>query len=48
MDPISIRDFLSFRFVSAPAWSPDGALCAFVVQQADRGGQLLQRRPVLI
>ena len=35
MDPISIRDFLSFRFISAPAWSPDGALCAFVVQQAD-------------
>ena len=35
MDPIVIRDLLSFRFVSAPTWSPDGALCAFVVQQAD-------------
>ena len=32
--PVAIRDFLSFAFVSNPSWSPDGTLCAFVVQQA--------------
>ena len=35
MKPVVIRDFLSFRFVSAPAWSPDGSCAAFVVQQAE-------------
>ena len=34
MGPVVIRDLMSFHFVSAPAWSPDGALCAFVVQRA--------------
>ncbi|HIT31476.1 MAG TPA: S9 family peptidase [Candidatus Enterenecus stercoripullorum] len=33
--PVEIRDFLSFRFISHPTWSPGGALCAFVVQQAE-------------
>ena len=34
MEPVAIRDFLSFQFVSSPTWSPDGASCAFLVQQA--------------
>lgn len=34
MEPVAIRDFLSFQFVSSPTWSPDGASCVFLVQQA--------------
>lgn len=35
MKKIEINSFLDFRFVSAPGFSPDGKLAAFVVQQAN-------------
>ncbi len=34
MKKIEIRDFLDFRYVSAPGFSPDGEYAAFVVQTA--------------
>ena len=34
MKNIGIRDFLDFKFLSAPAFSPDGKTVAFVVRQA--------------
>jgi len=34
MKKIEINDFLHFRFPSAPSFSPDGKLAAFVVQKA--------------
>ena len=33
--PIEIRDLLKYRFLSAPAFSPDGEKVCFVVTQAD-------------
>ena len=35
MKQIQINSFLDFQFVSAPGFSPDGTLAAFVVQTAD-------------
>lgn len=35
MKQIKIDSFLEFQYVSAPGFSPDGSLAAFVVQQAD-------------
>ena len=35
MEPITIRTFTEFQFVSSPSFSPDGSRIAFVVQQAD-------------
>ena len=35
MKTIKIEDFLDFKYVSRPGFSPDGRSAAFVVQQAD-------------
>ena len=34
MKKIEINDFLDFKYVSAPGFSPDGQLAAFIVQTA--------------
>ena len=34
MKSITINDFLDFKYVSAPGFSPDGKYAAFIVQQA--------------
>ena len=34
MNKIEINSFLDFRYLSAPGFSPDGRLAAFIVQTA--------------
>ncbi len=38
MQKIEIRDFLDFKFVSSPGFSPNGKYAAFIVQNADLEG----------
>ena len=38
MKPIQIETFLQYRFLSAPAFSPDGQRVAFIVKQAKGNG----------
>lgn len=34
MEKLKLKDFLAYRYLSAPEFAPDGKICAFVAAQA--------------